>query len=966
MRPVSTLLWSAALSVVGVVASAVASLPSNASFSLNTTDCPGYKLDAVHKTSTGLTASLYLAGPACNAFGTDIANLTLEVTYEQQERLHVHIYDTAKKQWQVPESLVPRPKPSGDTKLASSADLEFNHQSNPFAFWITRREGGDVLFDTRPAHIPIFSSPFNTSDLAANNSVMPNQNLIFENQYLQLSTALPVNASIYGLGEYLSSSGFRRNTSYTMQTMWARDITDPIDSNLYGSHPIYMEHRYNTSTGKSATHGALMLTSNGMDVVLRDGVMQYRIIGGTLDLYFFSGVSGTKGESSPTELIAQYVSAIGKPMLPPYWSLGFHLCRWGYHTAQDLVDNVAAMREANIPLETQWTDIDIYDALRDFTVSPSSHPGMVAFIDELHKNNQHFISILDAAIPILTNDSDVYEPVTKGTELQVFLKNPGGDDYIGEVWPGACKFPDFLAKNTQDWWTESLEGWQKILPYDGLWLDMNEPSSFCDGSCGTGVDPMSVITTQAAVPVIPQWPEGYDPTVSGSSGNFTVNGVTTFNASLNSQVTRREVVLKRREPGASNSSSTTFSANDPPYAIHNSDSSQFEEYVSNGFDPIWHNTVATNATSAGGLMYNLHNTWGYSEELATYNSVLKIKPNERPFLISRSTFVGAGRVTGHWTGDNISKWLYLRAIVQGALQFSLYGIPMVGSDTCGFLGNTDEELCNRWMQAAAVGKEPYRWDSVAEASRVAIAARYALLPYLYTQMAVASRSGTPPVRALFYEFPTLPALFGDDAQWLIGDSVLVTPVMTVNTSSVTGYFPGNDGWRSWFTHELVNATNGQATLHAPMGTIPVHGRALTSSARSVRGGSVLLTHAKPSYTTEETRSKPFALLVSLSAATQSASGSAILDDGISLSASSLDLTFTASKSQLSSAVGSGSAYRAEQPLEAVTILGVEAKPSAVKVGGKAVEGWSYEGGLQRLNVTGLSVVLHDSWDIVWA
>lgn len=64
-------------------------------------------------------------------------------------------------------------------------------------------------------------------------------------------------------------------------------------------------------------------------------------------------------------------------------------------------------------------------------------------------------------------------------------------------------------------------------------------------------------------------------------------------------------------------------------------------------------------------------------------------------------------------------------------------------------------------------------------------------------MATASRSGTPPIRALFYEFPTVPALFGDDSQWLIGDSVLVTPVMTVNTSIVEGYFPGNDGWRNW-------------------------------------------------------------------------------------------------------------------------------------------------------------------------
>ena len=80
--------------------------------------------------------------------------------------------------------------------------------------------------------------------------------------------------------------------------------------------------------------------------------------------------------------------------------------------------------------------------------------------------------------------------------------------------------------------------------------------------------------------------------------------------------------------------------------------------------------------------------------------------------------------------------------IQGILQFQIFQIPMVGADTCGFQGNTDEELCNRWMQLSAfmpffrnhnqrgaLSQEPYRWDSVANASRTAIAARYSLLPY---------------------------------------------------------------------------------------------------------------------------------------------------------------------------------------------------------------------------------------------
>lgn len=104
---------------------------------------------------------------------------------------------------------------------------------------------------------------------------------------------------------------------------------------------------------------------------------------------------------------------------------------------------------------------------------------------------------------------------------------------------------------------------------------------------------------------------------------------------------------------------------------------------------------------------------------------------------------------------------------------------------------------------AAISQEPYRWDSVANASRIAISARYSLLPYWvsyfdstcvillngtlkYTLFANASTHGTPPVRALFFEFPDEPELFGVDRQFLVGADILVTPVLHPNVSTVDG------------------------------------------------------------------------------------------------------------------------------------------------------------------------------------
>ncbi len=99
------------------------------------------------------------------------------------------------------------------------------------------------------------------------------------------------------------------------------------------------------SDGKLRTHSVHLQNTAGMDVLLRRGVIQYRAIGGTLDFRFFSGdqpassSSSSSGndkavatvKNSPNTAIQQYVNFIGNPVIHPYWSYGFHLCRWAYN-----------------------------------------------------------------------------------------------------------------------------------------------------------------------------------------------------------------------------------------------------------------------------------------------------------------------------------------------------------------------------------------------------------------------------------------------------------------------------------------------------------------------------------------------------------------------------------------------------------------------------------------------------------
>jgi alpha-glucosidase len=224
-----------------------------------------------------------------------------------------------------------------------------------------------------------------------------------------------------------------------------------------------------------------------------------------------------------------------------------------------------------------------------------------------------------------------------------------------------------------------------------------------------------------------------------------------------------------------------------------------------------------------------------------------------------------------------------------ALSFSLYGFPMFGVDTCGFAGNSDLELCSRWMQLSAFfpfyrnhntlsanSQEPYVWSNVADASKAAMKIRYALLPYIYTTFYQSHSTGSTTMRALSWEFPNEPWLADADRQFLLGDAVMVTPCLEQGASTVNGVFPGIGSgtvWYDWYNQtEVAGISAGQnVTIDAPLGHIPVY----------IRGGHVVPMQ-EPALTTTAARNTPWSLLVALDERS-GAKGSLYLDDGESLS-----------------------------------------------------------------------------------
>ncbi|KAK5898994.1 hypothetical protein CesoFtcFv8_008516 [Champsocephalus esox] len=222
-------------------------------------------------------------------------------------------------------------------------------------------------------------------------------------------------------------------------------------------------------------HGFFLLNSNAMDVVLQPApAVTWRTIGGILDFYVFLG-------PDPASVIGQYVEVIGYPAMPIYWALGYHLCRWGYNTSDSTWEMVKSLRNYKIPQDVQWNDIDYMDQFLDFTFDSKKFGTLPDMVKDLHVHDQRYVMILDPGISSSQPEGS-YWPYDEGLKRDVFIKDAEGKTLIGKVWPGLTAYPDFSNEVTHEWWYENLLRFHEKVPFDGLWIDMNEPSNFLDGS----------------------------------------------------------------------------------------------------------------------------------------------------------------------------------------------------------------------------------------------------------------------------------------------------------------------------------------------------------------------------------------------------------------------------------------------------------------------------------------------------
>ena len=229
----------------------------------------------------------------------------------------------------------------------------------------------------------------------------------------------------------------------------------------------------------------------------------------------------------------------------------------------------------------------------------------------------------------------------------------------------------------------------------------------------------------------------------------------------------------------------------------------------------------------------IHNVYGQLMSRATFEGLSRLRPNERPFVLTRSSFAGGQRYAAVWTGDNTSDWSSLRQSLPMLMGMGLSGFPFVGSDIGGFVGAPSGELYTRWLQIGVFypfmrshsefnspSKEPwafgYRYETL---NRQAIALRYELLPYIYNTLQQASETGVPALRPLFLEFPNDEQATDMDDEFLFGADLLVAPVLQEGARERAVYLPAGNWYDYWTGRRFA----GGKTIQVPvtLSSIPV-------------------------------------------------------------------------------------------------------------------------------------------------
>lgn len=430
------------------------------------------------------------------------------------------------------------------------------------------------------------------------------------------------------------------------------------------------------------------------------------------------------------DIVRQFRAIIGRSYIAPRWALGYGQSRWGYANAEDIRTVCKGYRSNGVGLDMIYVDIDYMQGFRNFTVDEHAYPNFGDFVAEMKEKNIHLVPIIDAGVKA----EEGYFVDDEGREKGYFVKNADGTDFVGTVWPGEVHFPDFLQPEARRWFGDH---YQFLLEQgiDGFWNDMNEPAIF-----------------------------------------YSQKGVQKLRALLEARL--------------SGGALTDEQLNGLGWAIGGLKNS-LDDYRS-----MFHHVDGKKVCHD-----DVHNLYGYNMTRAAGEAFQRISPEKRILMFSRSSYTGMHRYCGVWTGDNQSWWSHLKMNLTMLPGLSMQGFLYSGADLGGFGSDCTEDLLMRWLglgiftplmrNHSAKGtreQEIYQFTDIPAFRRI-ISLRYFLLPYIYSEYMKACLKGDMLFKPLSFEYEEDPHAAQVEDQLLMGESIMIAPVLEQNATGRYVYLP---------------------------------------------------------------------------------------------------------------------------------------------------------------------------------
>ena len=444
-----------------------------------------------------------------------------------------------------------------------------------------------------------------------------------------------------------------------------------------------------------------------------------------LALYVITG-------DSACDVVKQFRAIIGRSYIPPKFAFGFGQSRYGYKTQADFEEVVAKHRQAHIPLDMVYMDIDYMDHYKDFTVNPENFPDFSGFVSKMKEQGVRLVPIVDAGV----KEEAGYSVCDEGKEKGYFCKRADGTDFEGTVWPGWSHFPDVLNPEARAWFGSQYKALTDC-GIEGFWNDMNEPSLFYSPDrLRAFLDSMAALREKDNI----EQEEFFSQVVGGAMGLMnSPEDYASFYHEVNGQKIRHDRVHNLYGGSMTRAAGEAFAKQHPEKRILLY--SRSSVIGSHRYGGIW---LGDNNASWGQLLANI-----------------QMMPSVQMcgFLYSGADLCGFSSDT---TPDLALRWLEFGLLTPLMRNHSAVGTRM---------------------------QEYYRFPEMLPAIRRMLHLRYALLPYLYSEFMKAALENGSYFRPLAFDYPADPDAREVQDQLLLGEGLMAAPIYTQNAHGRMVYLP---------------------------------------------------------------------------------------------------------------------------------------------------------------------------------